>query len=73
MSFAATPKSLGYRFPAEFNGPNSIGYKVLRKMCRTDPFERYDAIQGLAELYPENKIIRTYAGAWLASASASSS
>ena len=62
-----------YRFPAEFNGPNSIGYKVLRKMCRTDPFERYDAIQGLAELYPENEIIRSYAGSWLASASASSS
>jgi hypothetical protein len=56
-----------YQFPSEFNGPRSAGYRVLRKMCRTNPFERYDAVQGLAELYPENPIIRMYAGSWLAS------
>ena len=57
-----------YKFPPEFTGSDSIGYRVLRKMCNLNPFERYDAIQGLAELYPDNLIIRTYAAAWLKSA-----
>jgi len=57
-----------YKFPPEFTGSDSLGYRVLRKMCQPNPFERYDAIQGLAELYPENTIITTYAGAWLKSA-----
>jgi len=57
-----------YTFPPEFTGSDSLGYTVLRKMCNTNPFVRYDAVQGLAELYPENAIITTYAGAWLKSA-----
>jgi hypothetical protein len=57
-----------YVFPPEFTGSTSKGFQVLRKMSNTNPFERHDAIQGLAELYPENPIITTYAGAWLKSA-----
>jgi hypothetical protein len=56
-----------YKFPPEFTGSDSLGYQVLRKMCNPNPFKRHDAIQGLAELYPENAIITTYAGAWLKS------
>jgi serine/threonine protein kinase len=58
-----------YKFPPEFTGSDSLGYQVLRKMCDPNPFKRYDAVQGLAELYPDNAIIRTYAGAWLKSVS----
>ena len=58
-----------YEFPVEFKGPKSLGYKVLRKMCHTNPFERIDAVQGLAELYPDNPVIKTYAASWLAAAS----
>ena len=54
-----------YKFPPEFSGPKSVGYKVLRHMCHTNPLERWDAIQGLAELYPNNEIIRKFCGAWL--------
>jgi len=55
-----------YKFPNEFAGPKSLGYQVLRKMCHTNPLERWDAVQGLAELYPTNPIIQSYAGPWLA-------
>jgi hypothetical protein len=55
-----------YTFPEEFAGPDSLGYTVLRKMCRTNPFDRHDAVRGLAELYPGNQIIKAYAAAWLA-------
>jgi serine/threonine protein kinase len=58
-----------YKFPPEFTGSDSRGYQVLRKMCDPNPFKRHDAVQGLAELYPDNSIITTYAGAWLKSAS----
>ena len=55
-----------YEFPPEFNGRKSLGYQVLKKLCKTNPIERIDAVQALAELYPNNEIIRTRAGAWLA-------
>jgi len=54
-----------YEFPVEFNGRSSVGYQVLKKLCRTNPLERYDAIQALAELYPNNEVIEKHAGAWL--------
>jgi serine/threonine protein kinase len=54
-----------YQFPPEFNGPKSPGYRVLRKLCHPNPFERYDAVEALAELYPDNHIIKTYAPTWL--------
>ena len=38
---------------------------VLKKMSHTNPAKRYDAVQALAELDPENLIIRKYAGSWL--------
>jgi len=39
---------------------------TLKKMCHTDPRKRYDAVQGLAEVDPENPIILKYGKAWLA-------
>jgi hypothetical protein len=55
-----------YEFPPEFNGRKSLGYQVLKKLARTNPLERYDAVQALAELYPNNEVITKHAGAWLA-------
>jgi serine/threonine protein kinase len=40
-------------------------FSVLRKMCNMSPIKRYDCVQALAELEPENYIIRKYAGPWL--------
>ena len=38
---------------------------VLRKLCETNPAKRYDAVQALNELDPENAIIKNYAQPWL--------
>jgi len=46
---------------------------ILRKMCAVNPAKRIDTVQALAELDPDNYIVKTYGKAWLtklASASA---
>jgi serine/threonine protein kinase len=49
----------------EFSHHSANLISVLKKMSHTNPFERYDAVQGLAALDPDNHIIRTFAGPWL--------
>jgi serine/threonine protein kinase len=49
----------------EFSHHSAKLIAVLKKMSHTNPITRYDAVQGLAELDPQNVIIRTYAGPWL--------
>jgi hypothetical protein len=39
--------------------------KMLRKLCAPNPLHRYDAVQALAELDPQNAIIKEYGQAWL--------
>jgi serine/threonine protein kinase len=49
----------------EFSHHSTKLLAVLKKMSHTNPNKRFDAVQALAELDPENAIIKTYAGPWL--------
>lgn len=54
-----------YKLPALFAGAKSTGMRVLRKLCETNPANRYDAVQALHELDPDNAMIKNYAQPWL--------
>ena len=41
-------------------------FATTRRRCHMNPMKRYDSVQALASLDPENYIIRTYAAEWLA-------
>lgn len=55
----------GYTLPPTFTSPTGKGRHVLRKLCEPNPLDRYDAVQALAELDPENTIVKQYGQAWL--------
>jgi len=40
-------------------------FATVRRMCHMSPIKRFDSVQALAFLDPENYIIRTYATEWL--------
>ena len=54
-----------YKLPAPFASPRGIGMRMLRKLCEPNPLNRYDAVQALAMLDPNNPIIERYGKAWL--------
>jgi len=54
-----------YTLPALFANSKSTGMRVLRKMCETNPAYRYDPVQALNELDPQNAIIKNYGQPWL--------
>ncbi len=45
-------------------GPKII--PILKKLCQVNPINRWDSIQALSSLDPQNYIIRKYAQGWLA-------
>ncbi len=44
---------------------NPIITPILKKLCEVNPMKRYDAVQALNMLDPQNYIIRKYAKSWL--------
>lgn len=50
----------------EFSTYSEKLFKVLRGMCDLNPGRRLDAVEALAELDPENYVIKKWGAAWLA-------
>ncbi len=57
--------SLWPEFQSQWKQIKSTMIPVLKKLCEVNPIKRYDAVQALAEIDPQNYIIRKYAHNWL--------